>query len=77
MKQVNLKMIAKRALAESNNPLGVDYELDRYTVYRGVRLKMYKKRPDRLVFLQRVGNPKHKLSKPVIHTAHEVLFEIA
>jgi len=75
MKKVDLKIIANRALAESNNPLGVDYELNRYTMFRGVRLERYKKRPDRLVFLQRVRNPNEKLLTPVIHMVDGVLFK--
>ena len=77
MKTVDLKTIASRALKRSNNPLGFKYEFNRYTVYRGVRLQRYKKRPDRLIFLQRVADPKHKLSKPVIHTEDGVLFQNA
>lgn len=75
MNTVNLKNIANTTLKQSNNPLGVTYKLKPYTIYTGLRLKRYKKRPDELVFLERPLHPNHKLSNPVIHTTNGILFK--
>lgn len=75
MKQTSVDAVAKKALEQSTNPLGVDFELKPYTTYYGVRLDRKKMRPDKLIFLERFREPGYRFPKPVIHTTEKVLFK--
>lgn len=67
MEPIYVENLAQKEILESNNPMGVDWEVLKYTFYHGVRLKKRKGRPDQLIFLQKYRGGGRKFSKPVIH----------
>ena len=71
---VDIAFIAKQAIAESKNPLGIDYLIKNFTIYYAMRLEKRKKKPDKLVFLQRPVRKAHIFPSPIVHTTKGVFF---
>jgi|APSaa5957512493_1039668.scaffolds.fasta_scaffold151539_1 hypothetical protein len=74
MEKTNLNTLASEVIRQSSNPLGIDFDLKRYTKYSGVRLEPRKRRPDKLIFLERFRGHGHRFRRPVFHTTKEVFF---
>ena len=72
---VTIESIANSEIKKSQNPLGVEWILKRYTVYYGVRLEKQKRKPDKLVFLERPYKNSHIFAHPVVHTTNGILFK--
>ena len=76
--ETSVSEIAKEAIEASTNPMGIDFELQRYTIYAGVRLQTKKNIPDKLIFLQKPPRKQtkayFKFAYPMLHTAGGVVF---
>lgn len=69
-KNKNIQNIAQKEIKKSNNPLGIDFEVPVYTMFRAVRLRRRKHKPDKLDFLKTYRGFGHKFETPVIHTTN-------
>ena len=69
LEPIYIENLARNEILKSNNPMGVDWEVMRYTTYNGVMLIRKKGQPDQLRFLQKYRGRGRKFSKPVIHSS--------
>lgn len=67
LEPIDVENLAQKEILESNNPMGVDWEALKHTLYYGVRLEKRKVQPDKLIFLQKYRGSGRKFRKPVIH----------
>ena len=73
-KETTIHNIARKEINKSSNPLGIDFQIPRFTTFNGVRLLRRTLKPDKLKFLQSYRGFGHKFDKPVIHTTNGRLF---
>ena len=72
---IKIESIARSEIKKSQNPLGLDWMMKRYTLYYGVRLQKRKNKPDKLVFLERPSRNSQIFAHPVLHTTNGILFK--
>ncbi|UKZ11310.1 hypothetical protein EhVM1_000295 [Emiliania huxleyi virus M1] len=72
---ITIDSIAQSIIKKSQNPLGIDWSMKRFTLYYGVRLQQRKNKPDKLIFLERPSTKSKIFDHPVVHTANGTLFK--
>ena len=68
--------IAQNEINKSSNPLGINFEIPRFTVFRAVRLLKRARKPDKLKFLKTYRGFGRKFDKPVLHTTEGALVRL-
>ena len=67
---MSIEDIAAKEIAKSDNPLGVNWSLQKWTIYTHVKLERHTRVPDKLLFFTRDANGAVKLPIPVAYLSH-------